>query len=344
MGYLGLDHREIKKLGEVSGEAMRLYIAIASHAFGPKKFIVHAGWGALATRMGKPIVVDTNKVYGKKSHPDKRGKPVPAQEQRKNQKKRLILLARELERAGLITQKTEVGDDGEEKRSGKGLDRFRLVFKEQMKKHDWDIAKAKAEREGKPATPPTGDGNHPTGNSSNPRGEVSHPQRGNQQPPHNNKSNNKLEEENYNNKSLLEIEEEEIEEENEEDLNKKWDEAREQEDNWAQELREMIESDSPSTFGDTGFLQNPHEESQTFKAFTQQIELNLRGHGDFKDKLIARTFKDFSDHDWNTLREKFHHNYYNDEQIEMMRQVIHQHGFPDVLNESLAESFGWTRT
>lgn len=321
-GYFTLDHREQEKLGEVSGEAMRLYIAMASHAYGPK-VICRAGWGALATRMGKPIVVDKNKVYGKKSHPDKRGEPVPAQEQRKNQKKRIILLARELERAGLIAQKMEVGDDGKERRAGKGIDRFRLVFKEQMLKHD-------AKGEGIPEIPPTDDGDPPEGKPTNPRGETSNPQRGNPSPPHNNKLNSKEEEENSNNNSL-EIEEEQIE-----DLLNE------------EKIEEELQGHSEFENALMDAINNPpetqvSEESKAFIQFTQQIESKLQGPlHTYKETLITQSFKDFTEEDWDTLRTKFHHNYYDDEQIDLMKRIIYSNGFPDVLDESIPNSFSWT--
>ena len=73
---------------------------------------------------------------------------------------------------------------------------------------------------------------------------------------------------------------------------------------------------------DTGFLQNPHEETEVFRTFTKQINLSLLHDLDYKRRLLKESFIRFSQHDWETLREKFHHNYYNEEQIEMMREVI----------------------
>ena len=72
---------------------------------------------------------------------------------------------------------------------------------------------------------------------------------------------------------------------------------------------------------DTGFLQNPHEESPVFQQFYQVIGFK---HHDiqFKRKLIVGSFSQFSLHDWETLREKFHHDYFTEEQVQLMRGII----------------------
>lgn len=52
--YLGISHREIQALGKVNGEAMRLYIAVASFAYGPKT-VCHPQWWQIAERIGKKL-------------------------------------------------------------------------------------------------------------------------------------------------------------------------------------------------------------------------------------------------------------------------------------------------
>ena len=52
--YVGLSHREIQALGGLSGECFRLYVAVASFAYGPK-VVCHPKWAQLAARMNRPL-------------------------------------------------------------------------------------------------------------------------------------------------------------------------------------------------------------------------------------------------------------------------------------------------
>lgn len=327
MGYFGLDHREVEKLGEVSGEAMRLYIAIASFAY-RDKVVCNPPWWRIAERMGKPFVIDENKVYEKTKDPKKKGKKVPVQEQRKNQKKRLQKLARELEKAGLLEQPThDIQEDGETKsrRTGKGLDRFRLPFKASL---------IEEKRQGGNSMIPRGEPDDGRGGNSNEvGGEPDDPRGGTPSPPINNKSNNKINKKNNNNKSL-EIEEM-LERRKKESLDEEF--KRFCEDFSLEEDTEEEE--------ETGFLQNPHEETEIFRTFTKQINLSLLHDLDYKRRLLKESFIRFSQHDWETLREKFHHNHYTEEQIEMMREVIQDESsnFPSHYLDDSISSFGKRR-
>jgi len=94
----------------------------------------------------------------------------------------------------------------------------------------------------------------------------------------------------------------------------------------------------------TEFLQNPHEESSVFIEFLKVIQFQ---HHDlkFRKKLIEASFHQFSNHDWETLREKFHHNHFSEEQVDVMRKILKSpdNDFPEwYLNDSIS-SFGKRR-
>ena len=63
--YLGLSHEEIQALGCVSGEAFRLYVAVASFAYGTK-VVAHPKWSDLAKRMGKNLSPNQGRELAKK--------------------------------------------------------------------------------------------------------------------------------------------------------------------------------------------------------------------------------------------------------------------------------------
>ena len=117
MSYFGMSIEELKSLGAVSGEAVRLYLAVSSFAYG-SKVECHPMWYQLADRMGRPIIIDHEKTYktGKK-----KGDFVPESEQRKSQKRYLLKLAIQLEKAGLVRR----GKFGKR-------DRWELVMKKQL--------------------------------------------------------------------------------------------------------------------------------------------------------------------------------------------------------------------
>ena len=120
MSYFGLSTEELNKLSEVSGEAVRLYLAVSSYCFGSKTF-AYPLWWQLAERMGKPFIIDPEKVYGDKS--PLKGQLVPVQTQRSNQKRPLQKLAIQLEKSGLI-KRGSFGKGGEE--------RWTLIYKAQL--------------------------------------------------------------------------------------------------------------------------------------------------------------------------------------------------------------------
>lgn len=63
--YVGLSHREIQALGQVSGECFRLYVAVASFAYG-SKVVAHPKWSDISKRMGKKLSPNQGRQLAKK--------------------------------------------------------------------------------------------------------------------------------------------------------------------------------------------------------------------------------------------------------------------------------------
>lgn len=63
--YVGLSHREIQALGGLSGECFRLYVAVASFAYG-KKTVCFPTWAMLSDRMGKPLDKSNGRTLARK--------------------------------------------------------------------------------------------------------------------------------------------------------------------------------------------------------------------------------------------------------------------------------------
>jgi len=63
--FVGLSHREIQALGQVSGEAFRLYVAVASFAYGSKT-VAHPKWSDISKRMGKNLSPNQGRALAKK--------------------------------------------------------------------------------------------------------------------------------------------------------------------------------------------------------------------------------------------------------------------------------------
>jgi len=63
--YVGLNHLEIQALGQVSGEAFRLYVAVASFAYG-RKTVAHPTWKMISDRMGKKLSPASGQALAKK--------------------------------------------------------------------------------------------------------------------------------------------------------------------------------------------------------------------------------------------------------------------------------------
>ena len=63
--YLSLSHREIQALGDLSGECFRLYVAVASYAYG-QKTVCHPKWSQLAERMGRGLDSANGRKLAKK--------------------------------------------------------------------------------------------------------------------------------------------------------------------------------------------------------------------------------------------------------------------------------------
>jgi hypothetical protein len=63
--YVGLSHREIITLGKVSGEAFRLYVAVASFAYGSKT-TCYPTWKQIGERMGKKLSSANGQTLAKK--------------------------------------------------------------------------------------------------------------------------------------------------------------------------------------------------------------------------------------------------------------------------------------
>ena len=63
--YVGLNHLEIQALGKVSGEAFRLYVAVASFAYG-KRTVAHPTWKMISDRMGKKLSPASGQTLAKK--------------------------------------------------------------------------------------------------------------------------------------------------------------------------------------------------------------------------------------------------------------------------------------
>ena len=63
--YVGLSHREIQALGSVSGEAFRLYVAVASFCYG-KKTTCFPTWSQIEKRMGKKLSPASGQAHAKK--------------------------------------------------------------------------------------------------------------------------------------------------------------------------------------------------------------------------------------------------------------------------------------
>ena len=59
--YVGLSHQEIKALGAVSGEAFRLYVAVASFAYG-RKTTAFPTWRQIGERMGKKLTAEAGQA------------------------------------------------------------------------------------------------------------------------------------------------------------------------------------------------------------------------------------------------------------------------------------------
>ena len=57
--YLGISIKELKALGNVSGEALRLYIAVSSFAMG-QKTTCFPKWSQIKETMGKPDIDTRN--------------------------------------------------------------------------------------------------------------------------------------------------------------------------------------------------------------------------------------------------------------------------------------------
>ena len=99
MSYFGLSTEELQKLSEVSGEAVRLYLAVSSYCYGAKTS-AYPQWWQLAERMGKPFEKeDPEKRYSKGK---KEGQLMSVQVQRQNSKRPLQKLAEQLEKVGLV--------------------------------------------------------------------------------------------------------------------------------------------------------------------------------------------------------------------------------------------------
>jgi len=63
--YVGLSHQEIKALGAVSGEAFRLYVAVASFAYG-RKTTAFPTWRQIGERMGKKLTAEAGQASAKR--------------------------------------------------------------------------------------------------------------------------------------------------------------------------------------------------------------------------------------------------------------------------------------
>ena len=63
--YVGLSHKEIQALGSVSGEAFRLYVAVASFAYG-KKTTAFPTWKMIGERMGKKLSPEAGQATAKR--------------------------------------------------------------------------------------------------------------------------------------------------------------------------------------------------------------------------------------------------------------------------------------
>jgi len=63
--YVGLSHKEIQALGSVTGEAFRLYVAVASFAYGRKK-TAFPTWKQIGERMGKKLTAEAGQATAKR--------------------------------------------------------------------------------------------------------------------------------------------------------------------------------------------------------------------------------------------------------------------------------------
>lgn len=63
--YVGLSHKEIQALGSVTGEAFRLYVAVASFCYG-KKTDCFPTWRQIEERMGKKLSPASGQAHAKK--------------------------------------------------------------------------------------------------------------------------------------------------------------------------------------------------------------------------------------------------------------------------------------